>query len=130
MATEAKKRTMCTTPTSTLSIQITVYQMCDTAQRGGHWVQQTNTTSTKPHAEDTKVTRFTDKFGVTEDEFCEINDDFIDELVDQNPDDAKASYQGTSVLPRNPARKYRTTQQKDWNSKMYDFRLEQSVLAA
>jgi hypothetical protein len=59
-----------------------------TVQKGGYWGNQTNTTP-KPHAEDTKVTRFTDKFGITEDEFCEINDPFIEELVDQHPEDAK-----------------------------------------
>jgi hypothetical protein len=36
-----------------------------------------------------KSERFTDKFGVTEEEFSEINDDFIEELVEQHADDAK-----------------------------------------
>jgi hypothetical protein len=58
-----------------------------TVQGSGYWQKQQ--TSTKSHAEDTKVKRFTDKFGVTEEEFSEINDDFIDELVEQHADDAK-----------------------------------------
>jgi hypothetical protein len=57
----------------------------------GYWQNQQirGNTTPKPHAEDTKVEKFTDKFGITEDEFVEINDAFIDELVEQHPEDSK-----------------------------------------
>jgi hypothetical protein len=78
---------MCTIPIYTLSTRTTESQRTNIVQGSGYWQKQQ--TPTKSHAEDTKVERFTDKFGVTEEEFSEINDDFIDELVEQHADDAK-----------------------------------------
>lgn len=64
----------------------------------GHWEgntwrrnSETNVTKYEPkkHAKDTEVEKFTEKYFLSEEEFNEITDDFIDQLFNERPEDAK-----------------------------------------